>query len=71
MPFKVVEIISVLLSLQGCLVELSARVLLQLVEARNSFLDIDTDLCAKAPGQATLPLLICQDLAINLGRRAR
>ena len=67
MPSKVVELISFLLSLQDCRVELSARVFLPLVEVRNSFVDSDTDLPADAPGQATLPLLTCQDLALYLG----
>ncbi len=47
------------------------RVFLQLVDACNSFLDVDTNLCANTPGQATLPLLSCQDVALDLGRRAR
>ncbi len=66
-----IKVFIFLLSLHGCLVELSARVFLQLVEACNSFLDADANLCANTPGQATLPLLSCQDVALDLGRRAR
>lgn len=45
-----IKVLSFLLSLHGCLVELSARVFLQLVGACNSFTDVDTALCANAPG---------------------
>lgn len=67
-----IKVLSFLLSLHGCLVELSARVFLQLVGACNSFTDVDTALCANAPGLSdTAPLLICQDVALDLGRWAR